>query len=105
MPVTLQPPAKGATSPTIGISVVDSFTKPFNIDIDLTDVIGPRLSGSPSARKANEWTRDQLTAMGLSNAHLEPWGPFGRGWANQYVNARMTSPVDSFHESRSGAPA
>jgi carboxypeptidase Q len=30
--------------------------------------------------------------MGLSNAHLEPWGPFGRGWANQYVNVRMTSP-------------
>src|SRR5208337_1503691 len=34
----------------------------------------------------------QLTAMGLSNAHLESWGPFGRGWANQYINARMTSP-------------
>jgi hypothetical protein len=30
--------------------------------------------------------------MGLSNSHLESWGPFGRGWANQYVNARMTSP-------------
>jgi carboxypeptidase Q len=33
-----------------------------------------------------------FTAAGLSNAHLEAWGPFGRGWANQYVNARMTSP-------------
>jgi Lon-like protease len=41
VPVTLQPPAKGGTSPTIGISVVDSFTKPFAIDIDLTDVVGP----------------------------------------------------------------
>jgi hypothetical protein len=30
--------------------------------------------------------------MGLSNAHLEAWGPFGRGWANQYINVRMTSP-------------
>src|SRR5277367_5085130 len=54
--------------------------------------IGERLTGSPNMKRANEWTRDQLTAMGLSNAHLEPWGPFGRGWANQYVNARMTSP-------------
>ena len=58
----------------------------------LMDSIGERLTGSPNMKRANEWTRDQLTAIGLSNAHLEPWGPFGRGWANQYVNARMTSP-------------
>jgi hypothetical protein len=58
----------------------------------LMDAIGERLTGSPNMKRANEWTRDQLTAMGLSNAHLESWGPFGRGWANQYVNARMTSP-------------
>jgi carboxypeptidase Q len=58
----------------------------------LMDSIGERLTGSPNMKRANEWTRDQLTAMGLSNAHLEPWGPFGRGWANQYVNARMTAP-------------
>jgi len=58
----------------------------------LVDSIGERLTGSPNMKRANDWTRDQFTAMGLSNAHLEPWGPFGRGWANQYVNARMTSP-------------
>jgi len=58
----------------------------------LMDSIGERLTGSPNMKRANEWTRDQLTAMGLSNAHLEPWGPFGRGWANQYINVRMTSP-------------
>jgi len=58
----------------------------------LMDGIGERLTGSPNVKRANEWTRDQLTAMGMSNSHLEPWGPFGRGWANQYVNARMTVP-------------
>jgi carboxypeptidase Q len=58
----------------------------------LMDSIGERLTGSPNMKRANEWTRDQLTAIGLSNSHLEPWGPFGRGWANQYVNARMTDP-------------
>src|ERR1700733_15282030 len=58
----------------------------------LMDTIGERLTGSPNMKRANEWTRDQLTAMGLSNAHLESWGPFGRGWANQYVNVRMTTP-------------
>ncbi len=58
----------------------------------LMDSIGERLTGSPNMKRANEWTRDQFTAAGLSNAHLESWGPFGRGWANQYVNARMTTP-------------
>jgi Peptidase family M28 len=58
----------------------------------LMDNIGERLTGSPNMKKANEWTRDQFTTMGLSNAHLEAWGPFGRGWANQVVSARMTDP-------------
>jgi carboxypeptidase Q len=58
----------------------------------LMDSIGERLTGSPNMKRANEWTRDKLTEMGLTNSHLEPWGPFGRGWANQYVNVRMTSP-------------
>ena len=67
-------------------------SKVMNFASGLMDSIGERLTGSPNMKRANEWTRDQLTAMGLSNAHLEAWGPFGRGWANQYVNARMTSP-------------
>lgn len=58
----------------------------------LIDSIGERLTGSPNMHRANEWTRDQLTSFGLANAHLEAWGPFGRGWTNQYVNVRMTSP-------------
>ena len=58
----------------------------------LMDGIGARLTGSPNMRRANEWTRDQLVSFGLSNAHLESWGPFGRGWSNEYVNVRMTSP-------------
>ena len=67
-------------------------SKVMDLASGLMDSIGERLTGSPNMKRANEWTRDQLTAMGLSNAHLEPWGPFGRGWSNQYVNVRMTSP-------------
>lgn len=67
-------------------------SKVMDLASGLMDSIGERLTGSPNMKRANEWTRDQFTAMGLSNAHLEAWGPFGRGWANQYVNARMTSP-------------
>ena len=46
----------------------------------LMDAIGSRLTGSPNAMRANEWTRDQLKAMGCTNAHLEDWGEFGMSW-------------------------
>src|SRR5580692_5859006 len=58
----------------------------------LTDGIGPRLTGSPNMAKANAWTRDQFTAMGCSNAHLEDWGEFGMGWQQINTWVRMTSP-------------
>ena len=58
----------------------------------LADGIGPRLTGSPNLKRANEWTRDQLAAMGCSNAHLEDWGEFGMGWQQLNTWARMTSP-------------
>ena len=58
----------------------------------LMDGIGPRLTGSPNLHRANEWTRDQLAAMGCSNAHLEDWGEFGMGWQQLNTWVRMTSP-------------
>lgn len=58
----------------------------------LTDVIGPRLTASPNARRSNEWTRDQLTKWGLQNAHLEAWGPFGRGWTLRRFSAQVSEP-------------
>ncbi len=67
-------------------------SKVMDLASGLMDSIGERLTGSPNMKRANEWTRDKLTEFGLSTAHLEAWGPFGRGWANQYVNVRMTAP-------------
>jgi peptidase M28-like protein len=58
----------------------------------LMDGIGPRLTASPNAKKANEWTRDTLTKIGLENAHLEDWGEFGMGWQQMNTWARMVSP-------------
>jgi hypothetical protein len=60
----------------------------------LSDVIGPRLTGSPNLRRANEWTRDQLASWGLQSAHLEAWGPFGRGWSLQRFSAQVVEPQD-----------
>jgi carboxypeptidase Q len=58
----------------------------------LMDGIGPRLTGSPNVKRANEWTRDQFAAMGCSNAHLEDWGEFGMGWQQLNTWTRMASP-------------
>lgn len=67
-------------------------SKIMEIASGLMDQIGPRLTGSPNMKRANDWTRDKLSEFGLVNSHLESWGPFGRGWANEYVNVRMVSP-------------
>ncbi|MGZ8832613.1 MAG: M20/M25/M40 family metallo-hydrolase [Thermoanaerobaculia bacterium] len=67
-------------------------SKVMEIASGLADGIGARLTGSPNMKRANEWTRDKLTAFGLSNAHLEAWGPFGRGWTYESSSVRMLAP-------------
>ena len=69
-------------------------SKVMEIEGQLTDVIGPRLTGSPNMKRANEWTRDQFTEWGLVNSHLESF-PFGRGWSNEYTEVRMVAPQAS----------
>ena len=58
----------------------------------LMDGIGPRLTGSPNLKRANEWTREQLSAMGCVNAHLEDWGEFGMSWQQLNTWVRMVTP-------------
>ncbi|HWX42088.1 MAG TPA: M20/M25/M40 family metallo-hydrolase [Blastocatellia bacterium] len=58
----------------------------------ITDVYGPRLTCSPNIKAAQEWTKQKLTSWGLQNAHLEAWGPFGRGWSLDGFSANVTSP-------------
>ncbi|MGB7218973.1 MAG: M20/M25/M40 family metallo-hydrolase [Vicinamibacterales bacterium] len=59
----------------------------------LSDVYGPRLTGSPNLKAAGEWSIKQMTDWGLVNAHLEPW-EFGHpGWTNEKFSAHIVSPV------------
>lgn len=63
----------------------------------LSDVIGSRLSGSPQLLEANNWTKEQLSAWGLQNAHLEGF-EFGRGWSYQSASIDLIAPRQtSFH--------
>jgi carboxypeptidase Q len=56
----------------------------------LTDVIGPRLSGSPAMRRANEWTAERFKAYGLSST-LEPYD-FGVTWERGPISVRLLEP-------------
>jgi hypothetical protein len=55
----------------------------------LTDVYGPRLTGSPGYERAAKWAQSKMTSWGLQNAHLENWGPFGRGWELKRYSANV----------------
>ena len=59
----------------------------------LTDVYGPRLTGSPNHKAAAEWTVKQMTDWGLENGHLEPWNFDRPGWLNERVSGFIVSPV------------
>lgn len=58
---------------------------------DLTDGIGPRLTGSPALRQAAEWARGRLDGWGVAHARLEPFD-FGQGWSFARCQVRLLAP-------------
>ena len=61
-------------------------------DVDLlSDMIGPRLTGSPALKRANEWAADRMRSYGLSNVHLEPY-TIVAGWERGTAYARIIEP-------------
>ena len=61
------------------------------IESYLTDIYGPRLTGSPNIKEAGDWAMKTMKEWGLANVHEETW-PFGRGWQNQRVTANAVTP-------------
>jgi hypothetical protein len=59
----------------------------------LTDVYGPRLTGSPNHKRAAEWALQQMREWGFENAHLEPWDFNRPGWLNERFSGFIVSPV------------
>src|SRR5471032_2180882 len=61
----------------------------------LTDVYGPRLTGTPSLKAAGEWSIKTMESWGFANGHLEPW-EFGHpGWVTDHFEMHIVSPVKS----------
>jgi hypothetical protein len=57
-----------------------------------TDVIGPRLTGSPAMQRAHEWAAGMMRDWGLTDVEIEPWGEFGRGWERVSYSGRIVTP-------------
>ena len=59
----------------------------------LTDVYGPRLTGSPQLKAAGEWAVKEMATWGFANGHLEPWDWGYPGWTNEVAIGSIVSPV------------
>jgi Zn-dependent M28 family amino/carboxypeptidase len=59
----------------------------------LGDSIGPRLTGSPQLKQANDWTASKFREYGLTNVHLEPW-TIAHSWTRGTAKARILSPAE-----------
>lgn len=59
----------------------------------LTDIYGPRLTGSPNAKAAAEWAVGAMRSWGFDTGHLEPWDFGHPGWANERISAHLVAPV------------
>src|SRR5690349_25041713 len=59
----------------------------------LTDVYGPRLTGSPNHKAAADWASHQMQTWGLENSHLEPWDFGHPGWMNERASGYIIAPI------------
>jgi hypothetical protein len=57
----------------------------------LSDVYGPRLTGSPAIERASQWAMKTFTGWGLVNVHQERW-KFGKGWSLERLSVNMIEP-------------
>ena len=67
-------------------------SKVMDIAFHLTDVSGPRLTVSPGFTRAANYAIEQLKSWGATNAALDPWGDFGKGWELQRSYVAMSAP-------------
>lgn len=67
-------------------------TQVMDIAAWMTDVYGPRMTGSPMLDKATDWALKTLKDWGMQNVHTEAWGPFGRGWELKHFEMHAQAP-------------
>ncbi len=59
----------------------------------LSDAIGPRVTGSPQLKRANEWAAEVFRKYGLSNVHQEAW-TIAHSWTRGTASGRIVAPSE-----------
>jgi carboxypeptidase Q len=92
-PVSAQLQQEKIDSSAIGKIRDEGLNKSQVMDIVsyLSDVYGPRLTGSPGFDRAAGWAEKTMKSWGVSNVHREYWGPFGKSWTLKHYAANILS--------------
>jgi len=64
----------------------------FQFLTELSDEVGPRVTGSPGAQKAVDWSVAKMKSIGLQNVHTEKWNLW-KGWTRGTAEATMLAPL------------
>ena len=94
LPLAAQGPVVDRVDSDVLYSIKDEGlqrSKVMDIAGYLTDVYGPRLTGSPEFKEGADWAQKSMREWGLSNVHTEAY-PFGRGWQNRRIAASALTP-------------
>lgn len=57
----------------------------------LSEVYGPRATGTPAFEAASQWAMKRFTEWGLANVHQERF-PFGQGWTIERFSLHLVAP-------------
>jgi carboxypeptidase Q len=93
LPTPAAPPDDSSKSSLVKIAGYSTMDSPaFGYLTQLSDAIGPRLTGSPEAQKAVDWSLAQMKSIGLQNVRAEKWHLW-KGWTRGPAQAEMLSPL------------
>jgi hypothetical protein len=91
LPVAAQEPVDLGVVDRIQTEAFD-HSKVMEILRQISDVHGPRLTGSPGFEDAARWAVSELNSYGLDKVHTEKWGPFGRPWTLEQSSVELLQP-------------
>jgi carboxypeptidase Q len=98
MPMTAQAPGLSEMYALIRAEETNN-SKIMWIIHEIADVYGPRVTGTPSLKAADDWALKTMGSWGLVNTHLEPWAfqpPSAAtpvpGWENMELSADAITP-------------
>ena len=87
-------PAEDGTLPALvkiaGEGTMDSHA--FEYLTELSDEVGARVTGTPSAQNAIDWGLAKMKPIGLQNVHAEKWSMW-KGWTRGKAEAELLAPL------------